>query len=204
MTENLILTDADGVLLDWEWAFKVWMQERGWTLNLENKPSYWLHLHYNDLDQQEAARLVRIFNESAAIGFLPPMRDAIHYVKLLYEELGYKFRVITSLSLDKNAAKLREMNLRKLFGNAIESVICLDCGAPKDDALAPYQNSGMYWIEDRPENADTGQRLGLNTLLVEHGHNMNHPCSYPIVKNWKEIYDIIKENINGKQLSSNS
>ena len=24
---KLILTDADGVLLDWEWAFNVWMQE---------------------------------------------------------------------------------------------------------------------------------------------------------------------------------
>ena len=83
------------------------------------------------------------------------------------------------------------MNLHKLFGNAIESVICLDCGAPKDNALAPYEGSGLYWIEDRPENADIGHRLGLNTLLVEHGHNMNHQCPYPIVKNWKEIYSII-------------
>jgi hypothetical protein len=99
--------------------------------------------------------------------------------------------VITSLSLDKNAQKLREKNLRKLFGNAIETVICLDTGADKDDALAPYKDSDLYWIEDKPANADVGYNLGLQSILIEHGHNMHHKCSYPVVKNWKEIYGII-------------
>jgi hypothetical protein len=27
--KKLILTDVDGVLCDWEWAFNVWMQEHG-------------------------------------------------------------------------------------------------------------------------------------------------------------------------------
>jgi hypothetical protein len=101
------------------------------------------------------------------------------------------FRVITSLSLDKNAQKLREMNLRKIFGNAIESVICLDTGADKDQALEPYRDSGLYWIEDKPANADVGYELGLKSILIEHGHNMHHQCSYPVVKNWKEIYEKI-------------
>ena len=83
------------------------------------------------------------------------------------------------------------MNLVKLFGNAIESVICLDTGADKDQALASYEGSGLWWIEDKPENADVGHKLGLSSLLVEHGHNMTHTCPYPIVKNWKQIYTII-------------
>jgi hypothetical protein len=99
--------------------------------------------------------------------------------------------VITSLSLDRNAAKLREMNLNKLFGNAIESVICLDTGADKDSALEFYRDSGMWWIEDKPENADVGHAMGLKSILVEHGHNMHHVCPYPVVKNWREIYSII-------------
>jgi len=191
MTNKLILTDADGVLLDWEWAFSVWMRERGYTLTEGAKKSYYLHHHYNELEEKDARKIVRTFNESAAIGFLPALRDSTYYVKRLHEEYGYQFRVITSLSLDKNAQKLREMNLRKLFGNAIESVICLDTGSDKDDALAPYQDSKMYWIEDKPANADVGYYLGLKSILIEHGHNMHHVCDYPIVKNWKEIYDII-------------
>ena len=195
-SNSIILTDADGVLLDWEWAFSVWMQERGYTLTADNKKSYYLHHHYNELEEKDAKKVVKTFNESAAVGFLPALRDAAYYVKRLYEEHGYQFRVITSLSLDRNAAKLREMNLNKLFGNAIESVICLDTGADKDTALEFYRDSGMWWIEDKPENADVGHRMGLKSILVEHGHNMHHVCPYPVVKNWKEIYSIIAPNEN--------
>lgn len=191
MKNKLILTDADGVLLDWEWAFSVWMQERGYTIKEGAKKSYYLHHHYNELEEKDAKRIVKIFNESAAIGFLPALRDSVHYVKKLHEEHGYQFRVITSLSLDKDAQRLREMNLRKLFGNAIEQVICLDTGSDKDAALEPYRGSGMWWIEDKPANADVGHTLGLNCILVEHGHNMHHTCNYDIAKNWRQIYDII-------------
>jgi len=188
---KLILTDADGVLLDWEWAFSVWMRERGYTIKEGAKKSYYLHHHYNELEEKDARRVVRTFNESAAIGFLPALRDSTYYVKRLHEEYGYQFRVITSLSLDKDAQRLREMNLRKIFGDAIESVICLATGADKDEALAPYEGSKMWWIEDKPQNADVGHKLGLKSILVEHGHNMDHMCPYPVVKNWKEIYELI-------------
>jgi FMN phosphatase YigB (HAD superfamily) len=103
MNNQLILTDADGVLLDWEWAFSVWMQERGYTIKEGAKKSYYLHHHYNELEEKDAKRVVRTFNESAAIGFLPALRDSTYYVKRLHEEHGYRFRVITSLSLDKDA-----------------------------------------------------------------------------------------------------
>jgi hypothetical protein len=189
---KVVLTDADGVLLDWEWAFSIWMQERGYTLTSDNKKSYLLHHHYRELKEKDVKKVVKTFNESAAVGFLPALRDATYYVKRLHEEHGYQFRVITSLSLDQNAGKLREMNLYKLFGNAIESVICLDTGADKDAALESYRDSGMWWIEDKPENAVVGYQAGLRSLLVEHGHNMNFRHEgVTTVKNWKEIYEII-------------
>lgn len=191
MKNRLILTDADGVLLDWEWAFQVWMTERGYHLENDAKKEYNIHHQYKNLTAPESKKLVRTFNESAAIGFLPPLRDAVYYVRKLHEKHGYKFRVITSISKDPNACRLREMNLRKLYGNAIESVECLDTGADKDEALAPYKDSGLFWLEDKPENADVGYQLGLSSLLVEHGHNMHHECPYPVVKNWEEIYNII-------------
>jgi hypothetical protein len=84
------------------------------------------------------------------------------------------------------------MNLQKLFGKtAFERVVCLDTGADKNDALAEYRDSGCWWVEDKPENAEVGYALGLRSILMEHGHNMNHECPYPVVKNWKEIYSII-------------
>lgn len=188
-SNNVILTDADGVLLNWEYAFDCWMEEKGYTPL--TRDIYDVISRYG-LDKEEKDLLVRSFNESAAIGFLPPLRDAIHYVRKLHEEHGYIFRVITSLSLNKHAGRLRQKNLFKLFGTAIDDVLCLDTGADKDEALAPYKDSGMIWIEDKPENADLGAELGLTSYLIEHKHNMNHDNDdVTIVKNWKELYELI-------------
>jgi len=193
--QSLILVDADGVILDWEYAFSVWMEEHGFVKTEGSQFIYDIGKRYG-IDHEQGRKLIKIFNESAAIGFLPPLRDAMYYVKRLHEEHGYVFHCITSLSLDANAGKLREMNLRKLFGKtAFEKITCLDTGADKHDALEPYRDSGCWWVEDKPENAEVGHKLGLRSILVEHGHNMNHVNEQiPVVKNWREIYGIIVNN----------
>ena len=189
--QKTLLVDCDGVLLDWEYAFSVWMEEHGHERQPGSEFMYDIGERYG-ISKEQGRKLIKLFNESAAIGFLPPLRDAMFYVKRLHEEHGYVFHCITSLSLDANAGKLREMNLRKLFGKtAFERIVCLDTGADKHDALAEYKNSRCFWIEDKPENSDVGHALGLQSILIEHGHNMNHECPYPIVKNWREIYEII-------------
>ena len=191
--KKVILTDADGVLLNWEYAFSCWMEQHGHT-SVEN--SNWL---YNigerfGITKETGKLLVKQFNESAAIGFLPALRDSMYYVKRLHEEHGYVFHCITSLSLDKNAYKLRLMNLEKLFGKtAFEELVCLDTGADKDEALLPYKDSGLYWIEDKLDNAMVGLDLGLKPILIEHGFNMNEKLDPNIKKvvNWKEVYEHI-------------
>jgi hypothetical protein len=190
--DRLILTDCDGVCLDWEWAFNVWMGEHGFEEVAGSKLSYDMSLRYG-IPKEQVVKLIRIFNESAAIGFLPAMRDSVYYIKRLHEEHGFRFHAITSLSLDPNAQKLREMNIHKLFGpTAFERIVCLDTGAHKDEALEEYEGTGLYWIEDKPENAEAGYRAGLKCLLVEHGHNMNYYHEgITLVKNWREIYELI-------------
>jgi FMN phosphatase YigB (HAD superfamily) len=192
--KKLILTDADGVLLDWEWAFNVWMQEHGFEEVPGSKLNYDMSVRYG-IPREQVKKLIRLFNESAAIGFLPALRDAMYYVKRLHEEHGFRFHCITSLSLDPNAQKLREMNLNKLFGtSAFERIMCLDTGADKDEALQEYEGTGCYWLEDKIENAEAGYRAGLKSLLVEHGHNMHHYHEgITTVKNWKEIYQLITD-----------
>jgi FMN phosphatase YigB (HAD superfamily) len=191
---NLILVDADGVLLNWEFAFDMWMNEHGHHKQEGSQFKYDIGKRYG-IDRDTGKKLIKTFNESAAIGFLPPLRDAIHYVRRLHEEHGYVFHCITSLSLDKNSQKLRRMNLEKLFGETVfEEIICLDTGADKDEALLPYKDSECYWIEDKIDNAVTGKNLGLTSIIMEHGHNMDYDGSIPVVKNWKEIYDMITGN----------
>jgi hypothetical protein len=189
---NVILTDIDGVILNWEYAFDCWMTQHGHSKVEGGQFKYNIGKRYNINDDQ-GKQLIKYFNESAAIGFLPPLRDAMYYVKKLHEKHGYVFHAITSLSLDPNAQKLREMNLRKLFGETVfEKITFLDTGADKDDALEPYKDSGLWWLEDKIDNCLTGTNLGLNSLLMEHGHNMDFEHrQIPRVKNWKEIYNMI-------------
>lgn len=189
MKNNVILTDCDGVLVDWVYAFDVWMARKGY--NKLHEEVYDLHECYG-IEKSECKKLVRFFNESAAVGSMPPLRDAIKYVKKLHEEKGYVFHCITSLSLDPHAAKLREKNLHALFGpTAFEKIVCLDTGADKDEALYPYLDSGCIWVEDKEENADLGCRMGLHSVLMSHAHNEGYDGDATVVANWKEIYEMV-------------
>ena len=192
MKEKIILTDADGVLFNWEYAFSVWMEQHGFTEVDGAKLDYDMGKRYG-ISGNQVHKLIKIFNESAAIGFLPALRDAMYYVKRLHEEHSYSFHCITSLSLDPNAKKLRQMNLDKLFGpTAFTKLVCLDTGAHKDDALIEYKDSGLFWIEDKVENAEAGLAVGLTPILIEHGFNMNYYNEHiPLATNRKQVYDII-------------
>lgn len=188
--DKVILTDCDGVLLNWEYAFITWMKRHGYQ-EIENG-----HLHYDigeryGIPKDEKNRLIKFFNESSAIGFLPPLRDAMYYVDKLHREHGYVFHCITSLSLEPTAQELRTANLKKLFGDtAFEKFVYLDTGADKHEALEVYRDSNHIWIEDKLENAEVGLYYGLDSILIEHGHNMNVK-HVPLMKNWKEVYEYV-------------
>jgi FMN phosphatase YigB (HAD superfamily) len=190
---NIIITDCDGVLLNWEYAFNEWMEFNGYPPVEGHKQHYNIQLQYDLPSKNFGHKLIRDFNASAAIGFLPPHRDAQYYVKLLHEKHQYKFVVLTSLSKDPYAQKLRERNLTKLFGDAFLEVICLGTGDRKDQALVDlYQKYGRrFWIEDHPENADAGARAGFKTLLMEHKHNLDYAGLATVVADWEQIYNVV-------------
>ena len=189
MKNKVILTDCDGVILDWVYAFDQWMARHGYVV--VDPDQYSMEIKYN-MERSDAKRLVRMFNESAAIRKLPPLRDAIKYVRKLHEEYGYIFHAITSLSKDQYACHLRTKNLRELFGDtAFEKYVYLDTGADKDDELVKYEGTGCWWVEDKPENAECGTKFGLNSLLIDHDFNKDYAGNIPRVQNWKEIYELI-------------
>lgn len=189
-SDKVILVDCDGVLLDWKYGFYKWMTDHGYKVVEENQ--YEVAKTFG-IPKPLSEKLVQNFNESAAIGFLPALRDAVKYVKKLNEEGGYVFHCITSLSTDPYAGKLRLKNLEKLFGkNVFEELICLECGADKDEALIPYKDSGCFWVEDKPANAITGNEMGLNSILIQHDHNKDFQHeNIQKVANWKEICEMI-------------
>jgi len=184
-----ILTDVDGVLVDWEGAFDDWMEKEGYSVY--DKGHYKQSTRYG-IEQELADRLVKTFNECAWIVALRAHRDAVDVIQEMLAE-NYHFECITSLSTDHWAGELRRHNLERLFGrSAFRRIRCIGTGDDKDDILSEYENS-YWWVEDKPDNALAGLEAGHKPILIDHPYNrwFNHP-NVKRAMNWKEVFEIVK------------
>ena len=201
-SNRIILTDVDGVLLEWEHHFTKWMLQR--TLFdkkgsryhpyklLEDKENTYEMAERFGITIPEIRKEIREFNRSAWMGTQRPMPDSQTWVKLLHAE-GWTFIPITSQTSDKPAQELRKRRLGELFGKQVFSNYhILGTGADKDSALAEFHNTGLYWVEDKPKNALAGLNYGLKVILYDHPYNrdFNHP-EITRVNNWKQIHEIL-------------
>ena len=156
-----IIVDCDGVLLDWAYAFDVWMAEHGF---------------HRVPDTQ------KYYSQSK--------KDAIEYVNKLHN-LGWRFEVVSSLNKDKYAQRLREKNLIHLFGNVFDFIDCsLDHTYTKEEYLRErYSGQDHFWLEDSVSNAIAGRNIGLHSVIMDHEYNQE--WDGPRVMNWQHVYQMI-------------
>lgn len=187
MNKRMILSDVDGVLLQWEPAFDAWMKTQGYQKQKEN--TYDVSEHYG-LEKDACALLIQIFNESASMRYLNHIDGADIYLNRLHDD-GYEMRLITSQTLEQMANRARQDNLQERFGNIFSNVIFLDTGSAKDTALSE-QPKGSFWIEDKPENALAGLKAGMISILFTQPHNKDFKHK-DIVRcdTWKDVYQFI-------------
>ena len=199
---RIILTDVDGVLLEWEHHFTKWMlqktlfDDRGaryhpYRLLPDKQDTYWMEERFG-LTKNEIRIHIREFNRSAWMATQRPMLESQTWVKLLAAE-GWTFIPITSQTSDKPAQELRKRRLGELFGDHVfTNYHILGTGADKDSALAEFHNTGLYWVEDKPANAVAGLKYGLKPILIDHPYNkgFNHDGIIR-VNNWQDIHKIL-------------
>ena len=184
--DKRIIVDCDGVLLDWCYAFDVWMSEQGYNKIPNRQSSYDQSYRYR-IPKEQANRQIRNFNESGCVGFIPAYKDSVEYVNKLYD-IGWRFEVISCLDRDKYAQGLRENNLLHLFGNVFDFIDCsLDYTYGKYDYLFQrYNGKNHYWIEDSISHANSGKEIGLRSVIMDHEYNKEWKGLR--VKNWKDVY----------------
>jgi len=190
-----ILTDADGVLVNWNRGFVEFMTKRGFP-QLPDTDGYYNITDRHNVTYEEAGLHIKEFNESPDIANLQAFGDAVEYVGKL-ANLGFRFTVVTSLSSDPEAKAKRTANLHNLYGNVFNEIVCLHQGAKKFEELTRWQNSELFWIEDHPDQAKCGHDAGLRPILIKHPYNANFKTDlFPAVEfesPWKQIYEIICE-----------
>jgi hypothetical protein len=183
---KIILTDCDGVLLDWIWSFNNWMTKHGY--NMVDPNTYAIHDSYA-ITPLEAKRLVAMFNESIHISRLTPLRDSIKYIRMLHEQHGVVLHVVTSVSADPLVAEARKQNLVDVFGKSVfYRIDCLDPAISKEVVLQEYADSGLLWLEDHVANYRLGERLGLDCRLMHNPWNANE-SNVNRIFNWKNVYE---------------
>jgi FMN phosphatase YigB (HAD superfamily) len=189
--EKIILTDIDGVWLDWEQGFTDYL-EKYYKIKRVDTSKYTAHLRWQG-DEEQLRQLTWHFNMSSWTRYLKPFRDAQTVVPKLAQE-GWKFIGITSMHEDQYSHRLREQNLKDLFGDVFEKVIVLHTGQDKDEALLPWKDSGYYWIEDKIKNVKLGVQMGLNTIMIRHEYNASYDNpKVTKVDNWQQIHYYINK-----------
>ena len=190
-SNRIILTDVDGVLLDWEKHFGKWMNSKGYQQVEGAEKIYSMYERYG-IPVETKERLIEEFNNSAWMATQEPMPDSQTWVKLLHAE-GWTFIPITSQTSDIPAQEIRKRRLKELFGGTVFSnFFILDTGADKDSALAEFHGTGLWWVEDKPENAEAGLQYGLRSMLYDHSYNQNYKNDkITRVNNWKHIHEIL-------------
>lgn len=185
-----ILTDVDGVLVNWNRGFEDFAQSKGFKV-VDNR-SYYLDKRFG-IDRSTSEKLREEFCNSYKLKFLEPLKKSEIFVKKIYKEFGYRFICITKIGKSKEIEDNRTNNLLGIFSTAIQDLICLDSTESKRDSLFRFAGGFNVWIEDHIGNAQLGASMGFKTFLMDHEYNKTaKDIAYTRINDWEDIYKYIK------------
>lgn len=186
MQTNL-LTDVDGVLLDWATAFRKWAAEQLGPLPPSDvtDPNYahqWIGMSF-----EEGHQFIQRFQHSEHLRDIPAYQDALEQLPAL-QRAGYRIIAISGCGTNPTTVDNRWHNLRTVFGDIFSDFIPLFYLQTKKDALARYARG--VWVEDAPYHALSGHELGHRTFFM---HRNLHPvpdnAPYEPVTDWHCVFN---------------
>lgn len=189
--QKLILSDVDGVLLDYNDAFRTYHN----LPPIPDKDSVENFSHAFEVPLHIADEMVTEFNNSVAFKELKPLDTAVKYVTRL-KDAGFNFHLITSCGSEEKVYESRKHNLEQLFPFDFENGDKLTCISYEDSKwrfLKEYQDTGLVWVEDSFNNYEIGVTLGLDSYLFPSPfHSVDH-SERQCMDDWRMMYYRIKQ-----------
>lgn len=187
-----ILTDVDGVLLDYTGSFEDWILNVKFPAETIEESLYdfstieeWL-----GITLEESLKLIKEFNQTQYFSNLPSFEDAQEVVNCMKKE-GYNFVAITACDDSEEAYAMRKRNLDKYFPNVFDDIIHtgLHSKEGKKPFLEKYKNA--IWVEDTYKHALEGHKLGHKTFLMDGNRNLgiNVEDGITRVNSWWDIFE---------------
>ena len=196
--EKIILTDADGCLVNWNAGFCKYMAFLGVPQLPGTDSDYAISIRHG-ITSTQAIGFIKEFNEGRRIADLEPLSDSVEYVSKLADK-GFRFIVVTSISDAPMAHHYRTKNLNGIFGDVFDEINCIEMGLSKAAILQRWAGTGYFWIEDHMRQAEAGHEAGLKTILINHPYNSHYKTDlFPTVSNitpWREIHDMVCKEYN--------
>lgn len=196
-----IITDVDGVLLDWFPAFEKWIIEvKGVKPLHDTAPLTYKLTDKYPLTSEELVKHIAEFNTSNAFGELKAIDGAVEYLGMLFEDNSKDVSWLSSGSVEGHEEEcfdMRSKNLRDCFGKDIPGTL-LVMKTSKEEYLKKYKEEfgeDLIFIEDSLEHAEVAIKLGIKTILLGYSYNgtkKNLKLLYK-AKNWKEVYSQINK-----------
>lgn len=194
ISNNIILVDIDGVVLDWATPFYEYITNVRGYKRLDTPVRYSVSEMF-DIPLEQSNNVYNEFNERYAFN-LPPTHDSLEYMPKISEEFGIKFHAVTKMGRNIYCMRNRIDNLI-MFGDIWSGIDFFHEHECKSDVLGrePYLNSGCMWVEDLTSNAIVGKRCGLNPILMNNPWNENdHLDGITRVYSWADIYKMLNNN----------
>lgn len=172
---KLILTDIDGVVLDWLGSFYNYLTD--------------MNIAYNDsiLENLIDQHVEKFQKSSYYFGCLKTCKKSEIFLKKIHR-LDYRIIAITACGTDDIIKNFRKNNLYQHFGNLFDDILFVNVHDSKQPYLQNFESA--IWIEDNYHHYLTGLNCGHKSFLIKHPYNENHCADF--VQDWQEIYEKIK------------
>jgi FMN phosphatase YigB (HAD superfamily) len=172
---KLLLTDIDGVVLDWLGSFKHYLTDRGIEQNDQT---------LDGLIEQH----VETFQQSSYyFGCLKTCKKSEMYLKKIHD-LNYKIVAITACGTSDVIKSFRQNNLYQHFGDLFDDILFVNVHDSKQPLLQSFDSA--VWVEDNYTHYVSGVFCGHNSFLIQHPYNAHHSANF--VQDWQDIYEKIK------------
>lgn len=191
----VILTDIDGVVLEWLANLPHYIADIG------RDPSVALSLihtdnwaHPEDLfgteTREEAMQYMDEYGRSILMACLPAYdKTAIPAINRLKKD--FDFIGITAIGTDFETFKHRSANLHALFPNAFKELHCLPFGGDKSDYIAKYKHihgdNIFCYVDDWDKHVEEAESVGVRGIRYGQINRGNPTRGHKFVNDWEHL-----------------
>lgn len=186
--KKVLLTDVDGVLVDWVGSFGRYAESQGHKLRMKT-PETWEMTEWLGVEGSTIQKLIKEFNSSKAFAEIPVFKDALSALPEISRY--YDLVAITCCSSDPETVANRKKNL-EMLNVKFKEIHCLNATESKSRLLNAY--APTIWVEDRIEGAEAGHSAGHRAFLRDttYNNNFSHP-DIGRITSWNDILKLIKK-----------